>query len=41
MPSWVNSNNINNNIKLKKVAVENKWNPDEIKWKETSSTKVK
>ena len=29
------------NTKLNKVAVENKWNPDEIKWKETSSNKVK
>ena len=31
----------NNNIKLNKVAVENNWNPYEIKWKGTNSTKVK
>ena len=29
------------NIKLNKVAVENNLNPYEIKWKGTSSTKVK
>ena len=28
-------------IKLNKVAVENNWNPDEIKWKGTNTTKVK
>ena len=30
-----------NHIKLNKVAVENNWNPCEIKWKETSSNKAK
>ena len=31
----------NNSIQLNKEAVENNWNPYEIKWKGTNSTKVK
>ena len=38
MPPSANSNH---SIKLNKVAVENNWNTDEIKWKGTSTTKVK
>ena len=31
----------NHSIQLNKAAVENTWNPDEIKWKGTSTTKAK